>query len=248
MKLILALPLIIPLATAALCLLNWRRRSVQRWLGVAGSFALLGAGVALLWEVSRHGITAVQAGGWPAPFGITLVADLFSALMVLITGVMASAVAVYSTANVDKRRESFGYYPLFHVLLLGVCGSFLTGDIFNLYVWFEVMLIASFVLIALGGERGPDRRRAEVRHLEPDGLGRVSGGRGVAVQRRRDAEHGRPGSQAAGAAGAGTGGRAGDAVPGRLRNQSRRLPVFFSGCRPRITRPLSRFRPSSRAC
>ncbi len=153
MKLILALPLIIPLATAALCLLSWRRRSVQRWLGVAGSFALLGAGAALLWEVSRHGITAVQAGGWPAPFGITLVADLFSALMVLITGVMASAVAVYSTANVDKRRESFGYYPLFHVLLLGVCGSFLTGDIFNLYVWFEVMLIASFVLIALGGER-----------------------------------------------------------------------------------------------
>jgi multicomponent Na+:H+ antiporter subunit D len=72
MKLILALPLIIPLATAALCLLSWRRRSVQRWLGVAGSFALLGAGAALLWEVSRHGITAVQAGGWPAPFGITL--------------------------------------------------------------------------------------------------------------------------------------------------------------------------------
>ncbi len=154
MKLILALPLIIPLATASLCLVSWRHRAAQRWLGVAGAFALLAAGAALLRDVSRSGIVAVQVGGWPAPFGITLVADLFSALMVLITGVMASAVAVYSTANVDKRRESFGYYPLFHVLLLGVCGSFLTGDVFNLYVWFEVMLIASFVLIALGGERG----------------------------------------------------------------------------------------------
>ncbi|MFB3779709.1 MAG: Na+/H+ antiporter subunit D, partial [Bryobacteraceae bacterium] len=154
MKLTLTLPLLIPLATAALCLVTWRHRSAQRWLGVAGAFALLATGAALLREVWRNGIVAVQAGGWPAPFGITLVADLFSALMVLITGVMASAVAVYSTANVDGGRESFGYYPLFHVLVLGVCGSFLTGDIFNLYVWFEVMLIASFVLIALGGERG----------------------------------------------------------------------------------------------
>ena len=53
----------------------------------------------------------------------------------------------------DRRREAFGYYPLVHALLLGVCGAFLTGDLFNLYVWFEVMLMASFVLLALGGER-----------------------------------------------------------------------------------------------
>ncbi len=154
MKLILTLPLVIPLATAALCLLAWRFRSVQRMLGIAGAFALLAAGAALLHAVLRDGVVATQAGGWPAPFGITLVADLFSAVMVLVTGLIAAPVAVYSSANVDKRRESFGYHPLFHVLLLGVCGSFLTGDVFNLYVWFEVMLIASFVLIALGGERG----------------------------------------------------------------------------------------------
>jgi multicomponent Na+:H+ antiporter subunit D len=60
---------------------------------------------------------------------------------------------VYSFASIDVQRESFGYYPLLHILLMGVCGAFLTGDIFNLYVWFEVMLIASFVLLALGGER-----------------------------------------------------------------------------------------------
>ena len=77
-----------------------------------------------------------------------MVADLFSAIMVVLAGLMGMAVAVYSLADIDARREHYGYYPLFHILLLGVCGAFLTGDLFNLYVWFEVLLIASFVLLA----------------------------------------------------------------------------------------------------
>ncbi|MDQ7842781.1 MAG: Na+/H+ antiporter subunit D [Armatimonadota bacterium] len=153
MNLLPVLPLLIPLVTALACLLAWGRRSAQRSLGVAGAAALLGAAMALLRTVSRTGIVAVQIGNWPAPFGITLVADLFSAIMVTVTGVIALVVAVYSLAAMDARREVFGYYPLLHLLLLGVCGAFLTGDLFNLYVWFEVMLIASFVLLALGGER-----------------------------------------------------------------------------------------------
>jgi multicomponent Na+:H+ antiporter subunit D len=74
-------------------------------------------------------------------------------MMVAVAGLMAIAVAVYSPPSLDWPRQAFGYYPQFQVLLMGVCGAFLTGDIFNLYVWFEVMLIASFVLMALGGER-----------------------------------------------------------------------------------------------
>jgi multicomponent Na+:H+ antiporter subunit D len=151
---LLALPILVPFLTAAVCLVLWRRRRLQRATGVAGAFVLLGVGVALLWQVRANGIQVVQAGNWPAPYGITLVADLFSAIMVAVASLMAAAVAVYSTATMDSRRESFGYYPLYHILLMGVCGAFLTGDIFNLYVWFEVMLIASFVLLALGGERG----------------------------------------------------------------------------------------------
>jgi len=92
-------------------------------------------------------------GDWQAPYGITLVADLFSALMVVLNGLIGLTVMGYSVASMDKARESYGYYPLFNILLMGVSGAFLTGDIFNLYVWFEVMLIASFVLMALGGER-----------------------------------------------------------------------------------------------
>jgi multicomponent Na+:H+ antiporter subunit D len=103
--------------------------------------------------VGQNGIQVSQMDNWPAPFGVTMVADLLSAIMVTLTGLVGLSVAVYSLASIDPQREAFGYYPLLHVLLMGVSGAFLTGDIFNLYVWFEVMLIASFVLLALGGER-----------------------------------------------------------------------------------------------
>jgi multicomponent Na+:H+ antiporter subunit D len=153
MSLLLILPILIPLTTATLALLLRQYRTVQRVLGVAGAAALLVAALALLVAVRRDGILAMQVGDWPAPFGITIVADLFSAIMLVLAGLMGLTVAVYSLVTIDARRESFGYYPLFHVLLMGVCGAFLTGDLFNLYVWFEVMLIASFVLLAFGGER-----------------------------------------------------------------------------------------------
>jgi multicomponent Na+:H+ antiporter subunit D len=153
MNALLILPILIPLLTATAALLLDRSRAAQRVLGVVGAGALLGAGLVLLAVVRRDGIQASQVGNWPAPFGITLVADLFSAVMVVLAGLMGLAVAVYSLMSIDGRRERFGYYPLLHILLMGVCGAFLTGDIFNLYVWFEVMLIASFVLLALGGER-----------------------------------------------------------------------------------------------
>jgi multicomponent Na+:H+ antiporter subunit D len=153
MDALLVLPVLIPLLTAVAALLAFRRRWLQRVLGVAGAAALMVAGVSLLHAVSHGGIRATQLGGWAAPFGITFVADLFSALMVCVAGLMGFLVAVYSLAGIDARRESFGYYPLYHILLMGVCGAFLTGDIFNLFVWFEVMLIASFVLVSLGGER-----------------------------------------------------------------------------------------------
>ncbi len=153
MNILLVLPILLPLTTAACCLLVWRWRVAQRLLAVGGAASLLVAALVLLWLVDTHGIQAEQIGNWPAPFGITIVVDLFSAIMVVLAGLMGFAVVLYSLFSMDRRRESFGYYPLLHVLLMGVCGAFLTGDIFNLYVWFEVMLMASFVLLALGGER-----------------------------------------------------------------------------------------------
>jgi multicomponent Na+:H+ antiporter subunit D len=106
--------------------------------------------LALVWDGA---ILIGEMGNWPAPFGITLVADGFAVVMVLITAVIAVAVSVYAIGDIDRRREAAGYHPLFQSLIAGVCGAFLTGDIFNLYVWFEVMLIASFALLILGGEK-----------------------------------------------------------------------------------------------
>ncbi len=142
-------PILVPLFTAALLLLAPRRPLPQRWIACIGSVLLLVSGLVLFTTVEREGIQVVQAGGWAAPFGITIVADLLAAMLVVAAGVVGVAVSVYAFAGVDPRREGVGYHVLLQILLMGVCGAFLTGDLFNLYVWFEVMLVASFVLIAL---------------------------------------------------------------------------------------------------
>ncbi len=154
MNLWLILPLLIPMLTAVIALLAYRSRLAQRRVSVIGAAALLLAAIGLLIDVERNGVQAVQIGNWPAPYGITLVADLFSALMVVLAGLLGLLIAIYSLSTIDQTREAFGYHALYHFLLMGVCGAFLTGDLFNLYVWFELMLMASFVLMTLGGERG----------------------------------------------------------------------------------------------
>jgi len=153
MDTLLILPIIVPAITGMLALLARNHRSAQRAISVLGTLVLLGTGAVLVAQVHSHGILAVQMGNWPAPFGITLVADELSAGLVAVTGFVAVAVAVYALAGVDEARERFGFHVLFQLLLMGINGAFITGDIFNMYVWFEVLLIASFVLLVLGNER-----------------------------------------------------------------------------------------------
>ncbi|MFD2814564.1 proton-conducting transporter membrane subunit [Paracoccus aerius] len=98
-------------------------------------------------------MVAGQVGGWQAPYGITLVADHLSAAMVLITAIIGLAVAVWSLAEIGPESSRLGYHALFQSLLGGVTGAFLTGDLFNLYVWFEVLLISSFGLLVIGGRK-----------------------------------------------------------------------------------------------
>jgi multicomponent Na+:H+ antiporter subunit D len=150
---LLVLPILIPQVCGIAILLSYRSVRLQRWIGVGGTLGLLLASLLVFFTVLKHEILVLQIGSWPAPYGITLVADLFSATMQLLTGIVGLAVAWYSLAAISKGHITFGYFALFHFLLMGVNGAFLTGDIFNMYVWFEVMLISSFVLMALGGER-----------------------------------------------------------------------------------------------
>jgi multicomponent Na+:H+ antiporter subunit D len=153
MNLLLVLPILLPLATAALCLIFRSYQFIQRSLATLGAVALFGTALLLLNAVSRQGMLVTQIGNWPAPYGITFACDIFSAIMVLLASLMGLAVVIYSLGIMDAPRENHGYYAFFHLLLMGVCGVFLTGDLFNLYVWFEVMLMSSFILLALGGEK-----------------------------------------------------------------------------------------------
>jgi multicomponent Na+:H+ antiporter subunit D len=151
--LLIVLPVMVPLTTAALTGVAWRAPRVQRALGVLGAATGLAGSLALATRVVREGPAATQAGGWQAPYGITLVADELSAVMVVVAALMGLAVMVYGLAEISSEQQLSAFVPLVHVLMMGVQGAFLTGDLFNLYVCFEVMLMASFVLLALGGER-----------------------------------------------------------------------------------------------
>jgi multicomponent Na+:H+ antiporter subunit D len=147
------LPILIPAASASLALLIGKSLKFQRIISLVGTLAYLASAIVLLATVYADGIQVVHVGNWVAPFGIAIVADLFNCILLVVSATLALAIVIYSLGSIDTKRELFGYHPLFHFLLMGVSGSFLTGDMFNLYVWFEVMLMASFVLLALGGER-----------------------------------------------------------------------------------------------
>ncbi len=152
MSWLLVFPIAIPFATAVLSFMV-KERPAGAWISILGSVLSLVAAGALMVAVLREGVIAAQMGQWAAPFGITLVSDLLSAVMVVITAITGLAVAVYALGDIDTEKERLGYHALFQVLLGGVTGAFLTGDLFNLYVWFEVMLISSFGLLVLGGSR-----------------------------------------------------------------------------------------------
>ncbi len=145
-----ALPILIPLTAAALiALVPWDMG--RRMLSLISTLSLVAVSIVLLIEVKKTGFVVLQAGNWPAPFGISLVADALSALMVAISAVVGLTCAIYSLGDVGKGQQEIGFHIFFQVLLAGVNGAFLSGDLFNIFVWFEVMLMASFVLVSSGG-------------------------------------------------------------------------------------------------
>ncbi len=148
-----AIVVVLPLAFAAAGLLFRLQPRAAHGMAFAGGALHLAAAGALLARVVDHGIQAAQVGAWPAPFGISLVADPFGALMVVIAALIGLAAIAYARHDIDTAHAKHGFYPLLHILLAAICGAFLTGDLFNLYVWFEVMLITSFGLLVMGQRR-----------------------------------------------------------------------------------------------
>jgi multicomponent Na+:H+ antiporter subunit D len=147
------LTVLVHLLNAVVLIFFWQKVTTQRLISVVGSaFALL-VSIRLFKATWDAGILTMQAGNWKAPFGITFVSDGFSSTMVLLTAIAGLAISIFSTVGVSQSRIKYGYFVILHFLLMGLNGAFLTGDIFNLYVWFEVIIISSFVLMTLGGRK-----------------------------------------------------------------------------------------------
>ncbi len=146
-------PILLPMAAAALMLLlGDARRPLKRTLNVLACALNLAVAVALVIWVTKSGTQAVSVylpGNWPVPYGIVLVADHLSAMMLLLAGVLGLTSVSYASARWD--RAGVHFHPLFQMQLMGLNGAFLTGDLFNLFVFFEIMLTASYGLLLHGG-------------------------------------------------------------------------------------------------
>ncbi|MGK7392460.1 MAG: proton-conducting transporter transmembrane domain-containing protein [Candidatus Cyclobacteriaceae bacterium M2_1C_046] len=147
-----ALPVLIPLFSMLLLLLS-RNNRVNRVIGVSGAALVLISSLYIFITVEGKGIQVMNVGSWPAPIGIPLVIDMFSAIMLVMAGIISFCVSIYASYSIDEKRQSFYFFLFFHAVILGVNGSFITGDIFNFFVWFEVMLIGSFCLLILGNKK-----------------------------------------------------------------------------------------------
>jgi multicomponent Na+:H+ antiporter subunit D len=150
---VLLIPLLSPFLAAIISLFFWRRPVIQQWIFMMGSAAMLGGALSLLSDVQTNGVQYLHVGGWEAPFGITLVADLLSSLLLVVVAIISIAVGLYAQNGLDRVRKSYGYFPIMMLMFFGVAGSLMAGDVFNLYVWFEVMLMSSFVLLTLGASK-----------------------------------------------------------------------------------------------
>jgi multicomponent Na+:H+ antiporter subunit D len=142
-------PLLVPLLTAVVTVILQRHQRVQQGFSIAGAAILLLCALWLMQDTGSNGRISVALGNWPLPFAIELVADRLSALMVVITAVLGLGVLVYQTSIADTAGEHAMLHPLLHGLLAAVGGALLTADLFNLYVWFELILITVLGLLVV---------------------------------------------------------------------------------------------------
>lgn len=144
------MPLVVPLATALVSLWFRAFRALQVGVAIVGHIILLGVASVLVHQVWTTGTVVAELGNWQPPFGITVAIDLLGAAMVWVAAAIALTVSVYASGHIDESRRQSGFWPLLSILIMGVNGAFVTGDLFNLYVWFEVLLMSSFVLLSIG--------------------------------------------------------------------------------------------------
>jgi multicomponent Na+:H+ antiporter subunit D len=158
-------PLLVALVTAITTLLARFDLRVERAVSLLGGVGYAAA-TALLFDrvvIDGAGVLPYYLSNWPAPYGITFVADALSASMLALAGVVTVPAIVFASVYVDEAGQKLAFHPLYHFMMAGVSGAFLTGDIFNLFVWFEVMLMSSYVLVLFYS--GPTHTRAALSYV-----------------------------------------------------------------------------------
>ncbi|MFB6125693.1 MAG: complex I subunit 5 family protein [Halolamina sp.] len=164
------LPLVVALATAVATLLVRPSRRLQRLVSVAGAAAYFAVVAVLFDRVVRGGdVLVYQVSEWTAPFGIVLVADALSGVVLGLAAVVSLAAVVFAARHLGGADQETAYHPLYHFMMAGVSGAVLTGDVFNLFVWFEVTLMASYVLVVFYS--GPQQTRAAIQYVVLNLLG-----------------------------------------------------------------------------
>lgn len=163
MSYLVLVPLLQPFVTAVVMLLVLRRwPAAQRWFGTLSLVSLIGTELFLFGQLRDGTILVHRMGNWPAPFGIVFMVDILSGIMLLASST-ALAAYLFGFRDIDAQRQRFHFHPLFQFQLMGINGAFLTGDLFNLFVWFEVLLISSYALLTLGGQ--PRQLRAGIPYV-----------------------------------------------------------------------------------
>ncbi|NTF31204.1 Na+/H+ antiporter subunit D [Rhizobium skierniewicense] len=147
------LPVALCITTGAILMMVRRSTRLHAAIAISGLFLLVAINAALLWKVVMDGPFTMVMGRWLPPFGIAFTADVTGASLALAGALAALACAIHANADMDEAGRRYGFYPFLMLLMAGVSGAFLTGDIFNLYVWFEVLLVSSFGLIVLGSTK-----------------------------------------------------------------------------------------------
>ena len=164
----LIMPILLPLLIGcSLLLLHRQSASLKRLLSVTATWLLVPLALGLLWQADAGQLSVYRLGGWQPPFGIMLLLDRLSALMLLVTAILAGFSVLYAVRGDDERGPNF--HALFQFQLAGINGAFLTGDLFNLFVFFEILLISSYALLLHG--QGAKRVQSGIHYVVLNLLG-----------------------------------------------------------------------------
>lgn len=147
------IPVLLPMITGIFMMFCRKKVKLHRTVSLVSAALMLFAALALFQTIRRDGPLVFCAGGWSAPFGIVFTMDLFSAIMIILSAILSFTGLLFSFQTIDRECENHDYYLLWQFLMMGINGTFVTGDIFNMFVFFEIMLMASYIILVIGSSK-----------------------------------------------------------------------------------------------